>query len=579
MGDPSTPRPTPAASGTLAKTPFVHLLLYALDKKLGGSVELKAPQGDRSAVVLFIEGHPAKVRTSEAVAYLGQVLHELGRVTEEQLTRSLAELAASKAQRPTLHGELLLERGVIDASMLEEALAEQLARKLRYIAALPSETTFAYYEGFDALETWGAPVARGVDPMPLLWPLLREHAPWEHVQAALARVTASPLRLGRGADVARMRLGQEEAAAAELLRTHPVRASELGKAAHLNERTAQLLAYLLLVTKQVDVLPALEPKAPLTSKAAPASASAVASSERSVAAMAAPARAVKATAVRAKAASVPHIPSTLNADATERWNEIVGRAATIDRVDYFTMLDIARDANGETIRLAFFALAKRWHPDRLPLELAPLRDACSRVFSRMSEAHATLSDEKQRARYMKLLADGSGTPEMQETVAKVVEAATDFQKAEVFFRKNDLVQAEAYCRRALEADSTQASYLALLAWLVAMKPENQSPEKMAHCIQMLDRAIALNERLEKGHFWRGMLYKRLGRIEIAMRDFKRAAEINPRNIDAARELRLFHMRGGHIVGSPPDPKEVSPEPVKAEEPKKPHLLSRLFKKT
>ncbi|MDP9148478.1 MAG: tetratricopeptide repeat protein [Myxococcota bacterium] len=556
-------------------------MLYALDKKLGGSVELQAPDNKRSAVVLFVDGHPAKARTTEAVAYLGQVLHELGRLTEEQLTRSLAELATSKAQRPTLHGELLVERRLIDEATLREALAEQLARKLRYIAALPAETTFAYYEGFDALQTWGAPEARGVDPLPLLWTMLREHAPWEHVQAALARVTTSPLRLARGAEVARMRLGQEEAAAVELLRTRPIRASELGKEARLNERTAQLLAYLLLVTKQVDILPAPAPIASPVSKAAPvaASASAAVPSEPSVTGIAAPARGAKALPARAKAASVPHIPSTLSAEATERWNEIVARAATIDRADYFTMLDVARDAKGETIRSAFFALAKRWHPDRLPPELAPLRDACSRVFARMSEAHATLTDEEQRARYMKLLADGSGTPEMQETVAKVVEAATDFQKAEVFFRKNDLAQAEAYCRRALEADSTQASYLALLAWLVATKPENQTPEKIAHCIQMLDRAIALNERSEKGHFWRGTLYKRLGRIEIAMRDFKRAVEINPRNIDAAREMRLFHMRGGNAAASPPDSKEVSQALVKAEEPRKPHLLARLFKKT
>ncbi len=583
MGDPSTTRPAPAASGTLARTPFIHLMLYALEKKLDGTVELLAPDR-RTAVVLFVDGQPAKARTSEAVVYLGQALRELGHLTKEQLTSSLAELATAKAERPTLHGELLVSRGLIDDAMLREALTVQLARQLLHVAALPAETTFAYYQGFDALHDWGAPGARGIDPVPLLWGMLQEHAPWERVQAALARVTASPLRLARGADVARMRLGKETAAAVELLRTVPTRVSELEQAAHLDKRTAQLLAYLLLVTKQVDVLPPADAvRATIESKGLPfaSAASPSAAAEQSSTSLRVSPRAAKAANGRVNAAGpgLPVAPATLGSDAAARWSEIVGRAATIDRADYFMMLDVARDAKAEEIKSAFFALAKRWHPDRLSPELAPVRDACSRVFSRMSEAYATLADDEQRMRYMKLLADGSGSPEMQETVAKVVEASTDFQKAEVFFRKNDMAQAEAFCRKALEADSTQASYLALLAWLVAIKPENQTPEKTAHCIQMLDRAIALNERSEKGHFWRGMLHKRLGRLEIAIRDFKRAVEINPRNIDAAREVRLFQMRGGRTSSSPPGPKQVSPAPEESEEPKKSRLFSRLFKKT
>ena len=64
---------------------------------------------------------------------------------------------------------------------------------------------------------------------------------------------------------------------------------------------------------------------------------------------------------------------------------------------------------------------------------------------------------------------------MQDAVAKVVEAAADFQKAEVCFKRNDLAQAEALCRKALKADPTQADYHAMLAWLISLKPENQTP--------------------------------------------------------------------------------------------------------
>jgi tetratricopeptide (TPR) repeat protein len=240
------------------------------------------------------------------------------------------------------------------------------------------------------------------------------------------------------------------------------------------------------------------------------------------------------------------------------------------------------------VEAAFLELARKWHPDRLPPELAPVRDACSRVFARMSEARSTLADAEKRARYMGLLADGSGSPESQDAVAKVIEAATDFQKAEVCFKRNDLAQAETWCRKAVAADPTQAGYHALLAWLIAVKPESQSPEKTAECIKMLDRAIKLNEKSEHARYWRGMLYKRLGRNDAALKDFRLVVEVNPRNIDAAREVRLHQMRGGNASqtrsSSPPRPRaSVRPggssvPPAKEREPAKPGLLNRIFKK-
>jgi tetratricopeptide (TPR) repeat protein len=208
------------------------------------------------------------------------------------------------------------------------------------------------------------------------------------------------------------------------------------------------------------------------------------------------------------------------------------------------MLDLARDSTPQEAKSSFLALAMQWHPDRLPPELFPLRGACSRIFARLSEAHATLTDEEKRARYMRLLADGSGSPEMQETIAKVVEATGDFKKAEVYFRQNDFVRAEELCRRAFAGDPTQPDYLAMLAWLVSLKQDNQTPEKIVVSIRMLDKAISMNDQCERAYYWRGMLYKRIGKVETAYRDFHEAVDLNPYNVDAIREMRLHNMRAG-----------------------------------
>jgi curved DNA-binding protein CbpA len=515
MEDPIANRPPPAATGTLGKTPLVHLLVYALGKKLSGTIEFASPDGGGGAV-FFVEGQPARARTSAR----------------------------------GLHGK--------------PSEGEELRRKLRQVAALPATTEYAYYAGFDV---FGGPGPKGVDPVSLLWGLLRDSPPWDHVDTGLARLGGSGVRLAAGADVGPLALAGAESRAILNLQGRSLTPAGLAAAGGLDEATTRLLVYLLLLTKKVDVLAAdAAPVTPSSPAPAPAEVRPRPPSMVSMAAVVAP-------------------PPSLAPELAKRWAEIIERASLIDRTDYFQMLDLARDATKEQIDAAYFALAKRWHPDRLPPELARVKDSCARVFARMSEAHATLGDEEKRKRYMRLLADGSGSPETQETVAKVVEAATNFQKAEVLFKRGDPAQAEAFARKAVEADPTQADYHAFLAWLIALKPESQSPEKTAECIALLTKATGISAKCERAFFWRGMLYKRTGKNDLALADFRRAAELNPRNIDAAREVRLHQMRTGQAVTAGSSPSlsaastSTSSSPPKPDEPERPSLLGRLFKKS
>ncbi len=631
MGDLPSTRPAPAASGTLARTPLVHLLLYALDKKLAGTVEFTSPDR-RAASVVFVAGRPAKVRTQDDPGlYLGRSLVGLGYLTESQRERSFSELSEARTAGPVLHGQLLVRAGLIDEQQLASALRDQLERKLGRIAAMPSDTSYDYLAGFDSLQGWGLEVTHGQDPVPMIWSILRQSPPVAHIEAALERVAASPLRLARTAQLGRLSLDRDESAAVELLRVRPQRIDELVVTSGLGPAQTRLLVYLLLVTKQVDVLragpgsrasevppsslttplPPPRPREPSITAApgipAPASPSppavapprsppppsptSIPPSRPPTAARSSPqftmpppqpsrppSAAQSPPPPPPRRSAPPPPPKSLDPELAARWQEIADRSATIDRADYFTMLEVTRDATREEIEAAFFALAKSWHPDRLPQELAPVRVACSRVFARMSEAHATLADDERRGRYMKLVAEGSGSPEMQETLAKVVEAATNFQKAEVCFRRNDLVQAETLVRKALDLDATQPDYHALLAWLFACKPENQSAEKTKAAIQMLDRAVAMSERCEKAFFWRAMLYKRLGKGDHAVRDFKRVANLNPRNIDAAREVRLYRMRGGRRTSNPPAMTGGAGSDPPRTDDGKPSIFGRLFKK-
>jgi tetratricopeptide (TPR) repeat protein len=244
-------------------------------------------------------------------------------------------------------------------------------------------------------------------------------------------------------------------------------------------------------------------------------------------------------AAQVQVAAAP--PKGLTPELLARRQEIHERVATLEQQDYFVLLGVARDATSAQVQAAFFAAAKRWHPDRLPPALASEKDACSKVFARIGDANQTLADPEKRKRYIQQLAECGPTMDEQAKVATILEAAQEFQKAEMCLKRGDTGQAELLARKALKLD-TRPEYVAAVAWCEAQRPENLNPKATQRAIDMLDRALSESERLERAYFYRGMLHKRLNNGPLALRDFKRAAELNPRNVDAVREVRLFEMR-------------------------------------
>jgi molecular chaperone DnaJ len=64
--------------------------------------------------------------------------------------------------------------------------------------------------------------------------------------------------------------------------------------------------------------------------------------------------------------------------------------------DYYEVLGVPRDADGETIKKAYRKLAMQYHPDRSKEEQRAEYEA---LFKECSEAYEVLSDETKRQRY------------------------------------------------------------------------------------------------------------------------------------------------------------------------------------
>ncbi|AKU96723.1 PT repeat/DnaJ domain/tetratricopeptide repeat protein [Labilithrix luteola] len=631
----------PTAEGTFDKTPLSNLLIYALERGLSGTFELSLNEAS-VATLLFIEGFPAKIRTTEPGHFLGEVMADLGLITGEQLAASLERLQES----PRLQGEILIELGFATEQMVQAGLRGHLDRKLEQLFSLPQETAFAYFDGVDNLARFGGPPVQ-IDPLPALWRGVRQSPSWEHVDATLRRLGALGVRLTANAQVSRFQFGRNELAAIELFQQKPLRVIDLANSKIVGPSVAQLLVYCLLITKQVELVevvaekPASSPQPQVQPATPPSSGQAFArvqlqakpvvrtplvieempvnrsaSDSRISSPMPAPIplpdevrpatnanpppalpgaasnldigsmisttiqsslpppmtaaaavsvapeptsspamnvhEAVTAPPPVESSPSLPSEPAPLTAEQSTLKNKILERAITISGQDYFQMLGVDRDATAEAVQKAFIQLAKVWHPDRLPAALVDVKEACSKVFSHLTEANATLSDPERRQEYMTLIKEGGATPDDQAKIQAVVEAATDFQKAEFHLKRNDVNQAYELVKKAWALDPEQADYLAMMTWLEAQKPEFVGREKTLEKIAVLDKCVKMNAHCERAIFWRGMLYKRIDEGARAVKDFKRAADLNPRNLDALREVRLHNMRGG-ASKPPPGP--------------------------
>jgi predicted TPR repeat methyltransferase len=90
------------------------------------------------------------------------------------------------------------------------------------------------------------------------------------------------------------------------------------------------------------------------------------------------------------------------------------------------------------------------------------------------------------------------------------------------------------------------------AWLLMQKhPGKAAP--LSDMLESASTAIELHADHEKALFYKGQILKRMGRTAEAYKCFRKVTMLNPRNVEAAREVRLSNMRGERTSKAPPPP--------------------------
>lgn len=227
-------------------------------------------------------------------------------------------------------------------------------------------------------------------------------------------------------------------------------------------------------------------------------------------------------------------------DLEAKRRELREKATTILTGDHFTALGIGRGASVEEAKKAYLDRVKVWHPDRVPPGLDDLKPVFGGVFARLDAARSTLTDASARLDYVTRLASG-GPASDRMRAASPAEAAFELKKADVLLRKRDLAGAEEHARSAIRMAPDNPDAHAFLIGVQMAKP-SLTKDDLRRLLSQLDELLKKHDRCERAYFQRGLLKKQLDMIASAVGDFARAAELNPSNVDAAREVRLHTMR-------------------------------------
>lgn len=222
---------------------------------------------------------------------------------------------------------------------------------------------------------------------------------------------------------------------------------------------------------------------------------------------------------------------TVRTELTERFDEFM-------KHNYFELLGVSKDSSQDEVKTAYFKLAKKYHPDRYVSqfsdeEMRRLRE----VSSRLNLAFNELRDPDRHKQYVLKITQPERY-EKQQSANRVMEAMMQYEKGKVLFNKQNYLEALKCFEWAVELHPTEAEYhymvgQACLRGSAGMKPDYE------RILAALEKAGEIQPSTAKYHLGLGYYWKLRGESKRAMRYFKNVKELDPKNHEAIREIKLY----------------------------------------
>ncbi len=390
----------------------------------------------------------------------------------------------------------------------------------------------------------------GAAPLDARWLITRGllgHYTEKALEQELTPVATAQLSLAADAaqNLKALRVPEREAVVVDALRGPPASVADIEHTAmrHGGDRRRVLaVLYALLATDCLDVtFPQREAPSPRADRAGRPGAERAAAPSRGAgpggragAPRGVPARAREAETRAPNSAPAPSAHADgLKELITDKLEAVKAGA------NAFALLGIDRTASTAQVHSAYFALAKKLHPDKLVAAGVPTTQASQRVFSALNWAFGVLNDPAARAAYERGMGSGGAPPDAADDRAKAIMAAEEHaRRGERALRNSNFEAAARELEKALELNPEEGEHHALAAW-AEWSLARDKDAAVAGVLRRLTKAAELAPNNPRAHYYRGQIAKRAGDLDTAADCFQTVLRLRPDHREASLELRLL----------------------------------------
>jgi tetratricopeptide (TPR) repeat protein len=211
----------------------------------------------------------------------------------------------------------------------------------------------------------------------------------------------------------------------------------------------------------------------------------------------------------------------------------------LEKATHFEALGLDRKATTAVdVKRAFVLLARDLHPDTVTdANQSDLRAIKERLFARVNEAAHILGDETRRKEYEKEL-EGD---KKEVDVGRIFDAEDKFQRAEILIKARKYKEGLQVLDEAIILNPQEAEFYAWRGYARFLLAQDRKAA-FEDCATEIRKAIKMLDRCVAAYLFLGQMQKVVGDQKGASASFQKVLQIDDRNVEAQRELRMLGKR-------------------------------------
>jgi len=210
--------------------------------------------------------------------------------------------------------------------------------------------------------------------------------------------------------------------------------------------------------------------------------------------------------------------------------EVTDRFTRMHEQNLYQVLGVPTTASTDEIRRAYYALARRLHPDKFIRE--EIKAKAEKVFGHVTEAYSTLTHTETRKKYDEDRAQRTSSKHQEKTADTHDLARSNFRAGKENLDKGKYGEALSFFQNACDQDPTRAEYFHYLAMTQSKNPrwKKDAEANFLKAIEIDPTGAACYAQL-------GSLYAKGGLHSKAREMFRKALEWDPANAEAQEGLQ------------------------------------------